>query len=251
MKLSQATAMQVRTSLAAVTSNCNSSIHIHRNFGVVAKPSDRAYDVFINHRGADTKGNISGLLYERLSKMIGLHTFLDKKSLYPGDKLLSEIDAAIRNCKVAVAVFSPKYCKSYYCLYELALIMESKKRLVPIFWNIQPSRLKVKNIKKYDPNELHRFRWALEEARSTVGLTFDSAKGYGGSRRRQQAATVFNRRGQSSITGVVDPSVGSEQRLRSERRQRLGGGKGSSTCGGVNGMRAALLRLRLKAGGRG
>ncbi|XP_047326221.1 TIR-only protein-like [Impatiens glandulifera] len=166
--------MQVRTSLAALASN--SSVQILRNL-VVAKPSDRACDIFINHRGADTKGNISGLLYERLSKMISLHTFLDKKSMDPGDKMLSEIDAAIRNCKVAVAVFSPNYCKSYYCLHELALIMESKKRLVPIFWNIQPSGLMVKNIKKYDPNELHRFRWALEEARSTVGLTFDSTKG--------------------------------------------------------------------------
>ncbi|XP_047308181.1 uncharacterized protein LOC124911715 [Impatiens glandulifera] len=136
----------------------------------------KPYDVFINHRGVDTKGNVSGLLYDRLSKM-GIHTFLDKKSMGPGDKLSEEIETGIRNCQVAIAVFSPRYRESYYCLHELALIMECKKRLVPIFWNVQPSGLKIKNTKKYSKCEINRFNWALEEARQTIGIRFDSTKG--------------------------------------------------------------------------
>lgn len=96
----------------------------------------------------------------------------------PGDKLFDKIDAAIHKCKVGVAVFSPHYCESYFCLHELALLMESKKRVIPVFCNVKPSQLKVRDNGTCSPNELKRFSWALEEAKYTVGLPFDSCKGY-------------------------------------------------------------------------
>lgn len=134
-------------------------------------------DVFINHRGIDTKRNASGLLYYHLSRL-GLHPFLDSKNMKPGEKLFEKIDIAIRSCKVGVAVFSPHYCDSYFCLHELALLMESSKRVIPIFYNVKPSQLRVKDTKNCPANELRRFNWALEEAKYTVGITFDSSRGY-------------------------------------------------------------------------
>ncbi|BFG27705.1 disease resistance-like protein CSA1 [Prunus yedoensis var. nudiflora] len=133
-------------------------------------------DVFINHRGIDTKRTVAGLLFYHFSRL-RLHPFLDSKNMKPGDKLFDEIDEAIRKCKVGLAVFSPQYCESYFCLHELALLMESKKRVIPVFCNVKPSQLRVRDNGTCSPVELQRFSWALEEAKYTVGLTFDSSKG--------------------------------------------------------------------------
>lgn len=138
----------------------------------IAKPCD----VFINHRGIDTKRTVVTLLYDHLFRL-NLHPFLDNKNMKPGDKLFDNINSAIRKCKVGVTVFSPRYCESYFCLHELALIMESKKKVIPIFCDIKPSQLRVVNDGKCPVEDIRRFRWALEEAKYTVGLTFDSLKG--------------------------------------------------------------------------
>lgn len=132
--------------------------------------------VFINHRGIDTKRNVAGLLYNDLTKM-GVRTFLDSMNMKPGDKLFKHIDKAILDCKVGVAVFSPRYCDSYFCLHELALLMETKKRVVPIFYDVKPSHLMVKDNGTCSEKQLQRFKLALEEAKNTVGLTFDSLNG--------------------------------------------------------------------------
>ncbi|KAH7544179.1 hypothetical protein JRO89_XS15G0122200 [Xanthoceras sorbifolium] len=133
-------------------------------------------DVFINHRGIDTKRTVATLLYDHLCRL-NLRPFLDNKNMKPGDKLFENINGAIRNCKLGVAVFSPTYCDSYFCLHELALIMESKKKVIPIFCDVKPSQLRVVDNGKCPKNEIRKFSWALEEAKYTVGLTFDSLKG--------------------------------------------------------------------------
>ncbi|KAF8031236.1 hypothetical protein BT93_D0442 [Corymbia citriodora subsp. variegata] len=133
-------------------------------------------DVFINHCGAETKRNIAGLLYNFLT-LLGLHPFLDSKSMKPGDKLFDEIDAAIYGCKVGVAVFSPRYCESLFCLHEIALLMEMKKKVIPIFCDVKPSQLHVVDDAKCSAGDLQRYRHALEEAKNTVGLSFCSSKG--------------------------------------------------------------------------
>ncbi|XP_010545896.1 PREDICTED: toll/interleukin-1 receptor-like protein [Tarenaya hassleriana] len=154
------------------TANRNNHLLNH----IETKPKD-LFDVFINHRGTDTKRNIACLLYDNLSRR-NLRPFLDNKSLKPGDKLFDHIDRAIVSSKVSVAIFSPNYGQSYSCLHELALMMESKKRVIPIFYDIKPSQLDILIDRDRCSEEvIERFRWALDEARHTIGLTFDSMKG--------------------------------------------------------------------------
>ncbi|XP_023542179.1 vesicle-associated protein 1-4-like [Cucurbita pepo subsp. pepo] len=136
----------------------------------------RGCDVFINHRGIDTKKNVAGLLFDHLTR-IGLRPFLDSKNMRPGDKLFDEIKEGIRSSKIGIAVFSPRYCESYYCLHELAMMVENKKKIIPIFVDVRPSELHVKYSHSCPENELQRFNWALGEAKYTVGLTFDSING--------------------------------------------------------------------------
>uniref|UniRef100_A0ACD5YWY0 Uncharacterized protein n=1 Tax=Avena sativa TaxID=4498 RepID=A0ACD5YWY0_AVESA len=138
------------------------------------------YDVFINHRGVDTKRTVARLLYDRLAQD-GVRGFLDNMSMRPGDRLEDRISAGIRECSVAVAIFSPSYCDSEYCLRELAMIVESRKAIIPIFYNIKPSDLilpqALADSDVYLPRDLERFRFALREAKNTVGITYDSATG--------------------------------------------------------------------------
>ncbi|CAN8245075.1 unnamed protein product [Cochlearia groenlandica] len=133
-------------------------------------------DVFINHRGIDTKKNISGLLYDHFTRL-RLNSFLDSKSLKPGERIFVEINEAIRKCTVGVAVFSPRYCDSYFCLHELTMLMENKKRVIPIFCDVKPSELYVKDDPTRPASEIKRFKLALEEAKYTVGLTFNTSNG--------------------------------------------------------------------------
>ncbi|KAL0353115.1 UNVERIFIED_CONTAM: TIR-only protein [Sesamum angustifolium] len=101
-------------------------------------------DVFINHRGVDTKRNVAGLLYHHL-RSLRLRPFLDSKSMKPGDKLFDKIDVAIRE--------------------------------LPVFCDVKPSELRVKDDGSCPPKDLDKFQAALEEAKNTVGLTFDTLRG--------------------------------------------------------------------------
>ncbi|XP_059436821.1 probable 2' cyclic ADP-D-ribose synthase BdTIR [Corylus avellana] len=151
--------------------SCHPS-HPHNQIRSISRPCD----VFINHRGIDTKRTISGLLYYHLS-MLRLKPFLDSENMKPGEKLYDKIDTGIRNCKLGIAVFSPRYCQSYFCLHELALLMESKKRVIPIFCDVKPSQLQVHDDGTRKASELQQYSRALEEAKYTVGLTFDTSSG--------------------------------------------------------------------------
>ncbi|XP_042483495.1 TIR-only protein-like [Macadamia integrifolia] len=133
-------------------------------------------DVFINHRGMDTKRNIAALLYDRFVHL-NLNPFIDYKSMKPGDELLQNIEAAIRDCKVGVVIFSPHYCDSHFCLHELALLIENEKVVIPIFYDVKPSELVLVDDGSYSAKELHRFKLAIERAKRRVGFPFDSFNG--------------------------------------------------------------------------
>lgn len=152
------------------------NVQIIRKIPSSSSPPSRPCDVFINHRGIDTKKTIASLLYDHLVRL-RLNPFLDNKNMKPGDKLFDKIDNAIMRCKIGVAVFSPRYCDSYFCLHELALMVESHRKVIPIFCDVKPSELCVPNNGNVPNEDIQRFKTALEEAKYTVGLAFDSNQG--------------------------------------------------------------------------
>ncbi|XP_047158958.1 TIR-only protein-like [Vigna umbellata] len=133
-------------------------------------------DVFLNHRSMDTKKTVATLMYDHL-KRHGFNPFLDNKTMKPGDKLFDKINRAVMECQIGVALLSPRYTESYFCLHELALLLGCNKKVIPIFCDVKPSQLRLVNNPKWSQDELRRFRWALEEVKYTVGLTFNSSKG--------------------------------------------------------------------------
>ncbi|KAK4755734.1 hypothetical protein SAY87_009491 [Trapa incisa] len=155
----------------------NMNRHVLRD-GPRVLTADRPCDVFINHRGIDTKKTFSGLLFQYLSHL-DIKCFLDRKSMKPGDHLFDNINRAIHGCKVGVAVLSPRYCLSTYCLHELALMLETKKKVIPIFYDVVPSQLHIMcrgSSMAYSSRDLERYSWALEEVRNIVGLIFDPSR---------------------------------------------------------------------------
>lgn len=145
-------------------------------------PPPPPYDVFINHRGADTRHTVARLLHDRLLQASGgrVRTFLDSVSMRPGDRLVERINQGMGQCKVAVAIFSERYLDSEFCLHELAALVEARKAIVPIFYGVKPSALVLPQavVDAHAPRDVERLRAALRQAKYTVGLAYDPATGY-------------------------------------------------------------------------
>eukprot|EP00253_Pinus_taeda_P035027 PITA_35027 len=102
------------------------------------------YDVFINHRGPDTKATFASPLYRRLLSH-GFRAFLDEQELEAGIDFPSQIVHVIGAASVHVAVFSPRYTESAWCLNELLLMRESGNPIIPVFYKVSPAELRYGN----------------------------------------------------------------------------------------------------------
>ncbi|GLJ58078.1 hypothetical protein SUGI_1414870 [Cryptomeria japonica] len=103
--------------------------------------SSRLFDVFINHRGPDVKQTLATHLYNSLEQL-GIRTFLDSKEKELGNSFPSTIETTIHSAKVHIAIFSKGYAESPWCLDELLLMLETKAKIIPIFYQVTPSDLR-------------------------------------------------------------------------------------------------------------
>ncbi|GLJ33302.1 hypothetical protein SUGI_0670040 [Cryptomeria japonica] len=95
------------------------------------------YDIFINHRGPDAKKTLATDLYNTLNGM-GLRVFLDSQELELGDYLPTEIEEVICRASLHIAILSPRYAQSPWCLAELSFMLKTCTPIVPIFYHVQP-----------------------------------------------------------------------------------------------------------------
>jgi len=98
------------------------------------------YDVFINHCDSDVKKTLASHIYLQL-KQQGLAVFLDQQELQEGENMTPQIERAIRTASVHVAIFSPGYAESSWCLKELVQMLESGSTIIPVFYKVEPSDL--------------------------------------------------------------------------------------------------------------
>lgn len=92
------------------------AVHLHRVL------QQTKYDIFINHRGPDTKLTFVTHLQEGLKEK--QYTPFVDKSLGEGKQVFEEIEAAIQATSVHLAIFSPQYAESKYCLDELVSMLK-------------------------------------------------------------------------------------------------------------------------------
>eukprot|EP00253_Pinus_taeda_P004715 PITA_04715 len=151
----------------------------------------RRYEVFINHRGPDVKDTFAQHLHTELTEK-GLHVFVDKHEMKPGKAVPSQIKAALQKAYVHIAIFSPTYAESDWCLHELLLIMESVKSgqatILPVFYNVKHSDLryggpyakaldKQEEQKRYDRQTIQKWKDALNDVPVQAGFELQACKG--------------------------------------------------------------------------
>eukprot|EP00253_Pinus_taeda_P019593 PITA_19593 len=141
------------------------------------------YQVFLNHRGPDVKKGLATLIYDRL-KDLGLSVFLDEKELERGEELDPQIEGAIRTACVHVAIFSPNYAQSRWCLHELVLMREqmlkSGSTIIPVFYKVEPAEVRWasgeyaqhlgKLERRHDPKTIEKWRSTLFTVANIVGF---------------------------------------------------------------------------------
>ncbi|GLJ35499.1 hypothetical protein SUGI_0713810 [Cryptomeria japonica] len=132
-------------------------------------------DVFINHRGPDVKHKLARDIYNALNAM-GFRVFLDSEDLQLGDFFPTELQEAISRASLHVAIFSPTYAQSPWCLAELSFMLKSGTPIIPVFYHVAPDDLRhlvhgkgiyetafVKHQEKarYSENRLREWKMAL------------------------------------------------------------------------------------------
>eukprot|EP00253_Pinus_taeda_P009009 PITA_09009 len=163
-----------------------------------------AFDVFLNHRGSDGK-QFAIHLYDRLKSHRHLRVFLDRDEMEKGEELTAQIEGAIRASSVNIAIFSPQYCQSRWCLDELLLMLECKRTkgstILPIFFHVQPSVLRWTEGEKgvygqalsslqektnkdgqlrYDPEIIGKWKDALHDVAEISGFELECNWSYNG-----------------------------------------------------------------------
>ena len=106
------------------------------------------YDVFINHRGPDVKKTFVAHLYAALSSW-GFRPFLDAQDIDIAEPVFEEIDKALKGACVHVAIFSKRYAESIYCLDELCAMLKSGRRIIPVFYDVDPGHLRRPEVGPY------------------------------------------------------------------------------------------------------
>ncbi|KAJ0809839.1 putative TIR domain, P-loop containing nucleoside triphosphate hydrolase [Helianthus annuus] len=109
---------------------------------VVLTDLNHRYDVFLSFRGADTRNGFTDHLYNTLLDA-RINTFLDDEEMETGEPLKPELESAIRSSRASIIVLSEKYASSTWCLDELVLILEQKRKfnqiVIPIFYHVEPT----------------------------------------------------------------------------------------------------------------
>ncbi|CDY36719.1 BnaC02g31400D [Brassica napus] len=156
----------------------------------------RPPQVFVNFRGDELRENFVNQLVRALRKG-EINVFIDVHELK--GRTLKTRFTRIQNSRIALAIFSKRYCESEWCLDELAMMYkqmnEGKLVVIPIFYNVtandvkracNPGRVadvngeekefttlfkKMKEKHANDPQKINRWEVALKSVTERIGLS--------------------------------------------------------------------------------
>jgi sugar phosphate isomerase/epimerase len=147
-----------------------------------SKPQSK-YEVFLSFRGEDTRNTFTDHLYRALAFDKGIKTFRDDEELEMGSPIRPELLDAIETSRIAVIILSRNYASSWWCLEELANIVECMKergmRVLPVFYHLDPSVVRyqdgsfkdafAKHEERFEEKMVKRWRAALKEVADLSG----------------------------------------------------------------------------------
>ncbi|XP_056158525.1 TMV resistance protein N-like isoform X2 [Syzygium oleosum] len=145
---------------------------------------ERIYHVFLSFRGKDVRNNFLDHLQRALDQK-GIYTYVDSKELRKGEQITPALMKAIEESQIAIIIFSEDYASSWWCLEEVARIMECKKErdlmVFPLFYKVEPREVRtprerygeamIKHESKFgkDLKEVKRWEKALFDAGNLSG----------------------------------------------------------------------------------
>ncbi|KAL8262597.1 hypothetical protein R6Q59_023946 [Mikania micrantha] len=134
--------MVILTELWSASSSAGNHKHDH----------DHKYDVFLSFRGVDTRKRFTAHLYKALVEA-DYNTFLDNEEIETGEPLKPELETAIKTSRAYIIILSKNYASSTWCLDELVLMLEQKKKfneqiVIPIFYHVEPTDVR-KQLKSF------------------------------------------------------------------------------------------------------
>ncbi|KAH7404724.1 hypothetical protein KP509_15G040200 [Ceratopteris richardii] len=145
------------------------------------------YDVFICHRGTETKRNLVSVLNGMLC-LKGITCFVDY-DMTEGTLINSAIEDAIKSSYVHIVILSPDFENSKWCLDEVLQIMNMQssadashrpRKVIPIFCDVERSMVRERairvsyNLKRSSPEERKRWGEAVEWLCNFNGFEYDS-----------------------------------------------------------------------------
>ncbi|GKE08063.1 Toll/interleukin-1 receptor domain-containing protein [Tanacetum coccineum] len=137
------------------------------------------YDVFLSFR-ADARHGFTDHLYDKLNRE-GVYTFRDNNNIRIGEALKPEFKRAIRESRASIIVLSELYATSRWCLDELHMILQERKRrnhfVLPIFYHVNASHVRKREenfkIEARDTNwtepKMKRWNKALKKVGNVAG----------------------------------------------------------------------------------
>ncbi|CAM6077883.1 unnamed protein product [Sphagnum tenellum] len=178
------------------------------------------FDVFLNNRGPDVKGSFAAHLHQALQEA-GCRPFLDKPDLEKGQPGQKKIHEPLRCASVHVAIFSKHYADSDYYLDELCAMLESKKLIIPVFYDVSRSVLrcedpdgpytKALNIHGRSASEVKKWKDALHTAAKLNGFKLDDYNGDEAQLKTAIVSRVWDHLRASQLPPVAPYQVGLEE----------------------------------------
>ncbi|KAK4756993.1 hypothetical protein SAY87_007120 [Trapa incisa] len=104
--------------------------------------SKAGYEVYLSFRGIDIRQGFADILYEHMDRA-GIRVFRDEDELAIGDKM-DKILLAINNSHICVPIFSKTFAQSNWCLDEVRKMVELRRDVVPIFYDVTPDDVALK-----------------------------------------------------------------------------------------------------------
>ncbi|KAK1548846.1 hypothetical protein Q3G72_021461 [Acer saccharum] len=136
------------------------------------------WDVFLSFRGEDTCHGFTDRFYRQLT-LNGVRTFHDDEELERGEEINLSLVEAIKDSAATIAVISRRYADSRWCLEELARVVEYRKLLLPVFYQVDPSHVRKQkgpfeqdflNLEeRFGVEKVARWRSAMEKAGGISG----------------------------------------------------------------------------------
>eukprot|EP00898_Chlorokybus_atmophyticus_P006345 jgi/Chlat1/6711/Chrsp5S06988 len=103
------------------------------------------YDVFLCHRGPDTKKHFSVWLKRELERK-KLQVFFDDRSLGTGDRASETMDSAMQTATCGLVVLSRSFFVSKWCMQELRHFLD-RGNCIPVCYDVTPDDINAEKIR--------------------------------------------------------------------------------------------------------